>query len=96
MRNQIRVASPEMKLARVLVALEPELVAATDAEIEEAAADLGMKLDMQGSVAFAGLKFPAKVRFQDYFGPDALARIRELLEARQRTLGRRDDDKKDE
>ena len=92
MRNQIRVAAPEIKLARVLVALEPELVAATDAEIREAAADLGMRLDMRGSVAFAGLKFPAKVRFQDYFGTDAVARIRELLEARKRALGRRDDE----
>jgi hypothetical protein len=51
-----------------------------------------MNLDMKGSVAFAGLKFPAKVRLDDYFGPDAVQRIRELLEARKRALGRKDDD----
>ena len=92
MRNQVKVVAPDVRLARVLVALEPELVAATEAEIREAATDLGMNLDMKGSVAFAGLKFPAKARFQDHFGPDALEKIRELVAARQRALGRKDDD----
>jgi hypothetical protein len=92
MRNQVKVVPPDIRLIRVLVGLEPELVAATDAEIRQAAADLGMNLDMKGSVAFAGLKFPAKVRLDDYFGPDAVQRIRELLEARKRALGRKDDD----
>jgi hypothetical protein len=68
------------------VALEQELVDATDAEIREAAQELGMDLDMKGSAAFAGLKFPAKARFSEYFGPDALARLKELAETRRREL----------
>ena len=41
---------------------------------------------MKGSAVFAGLKFAAKARFSEYFGPDALARLKELAETRRREL----------
>ena len=82
MRTKVKRVSPEVTLARVLAALEQELIDATDVEIREAAQDLGMNVDMKGSAAFAGLRYPAKVRFSDYFGPDALARFQEIAQAR--------------
>jgi hypothetical protein len=82
MRAKVRTASPEITLARVLAALELELVNVTDVEIREAAQDLGMNLDMKGSAAFAGLTFPAKASFAEYFGPDAYERLREMAKAR--------------
>ena len=91
MRTKVKRVSPEVRLGRILVALEQELIDATDVEIREAAQELGMDLDMKGSAAFAGLRFPAKASFSEYFGPDALARMKELAAARRREL----DDKKD-
>jgi hypothetical protein len=72
-RTKVKPVSPEVTLARVLAALEQELIDATDVEIGEAAQDLGMNLDMKGSAAFAGLRYPAKARFSDYFDSDELA-----------------------
>lgn len=58
----------------MLLALERELVEATDAEIAEAAQDLGMNLAMKGSAAFIGLKYPSRsdIRafFEALFGPE--------------------------
>ena len=45
-----------------------------------------IKPSQKGSAAFAGLKFPAKARFSEYFGPDALARLKEPAETRRREL----------
>ena len=47
---------PEQALERILAALEAGLVAATDAEIMEAAKDLGMNPAMKGSAAFADIR----------------------------------------
>jgi hypothetical protein len=84
MRTKVKRVSPEVTLARVLAALEQELIDATDVEIREAAQDLGMNVDMKGSAAFAGLSYPSKARFSDYFGPDALAELEEIAKARRR------------
>jgi hypothetical protein len=55
------------RLTRILEALELELIDATDAEILEAAKDLGMDPQMKGSAAFLGLKFPMTWRPEDFF-----------------------------
>lgn len=88
MRTKVRRVSPEIRLVRVLAAFEQELIDATDGEIREAAQDLGMNLDMKGSAAFAGLRYPAKTSFSDHFGPDALAQLKEIAGA---SRGKRDD-----
>jgi hypothetical protein len=72
----------------VLVALERELVSATDEEIVEAARDLGMNLGMKGSAAFAGLKFPSKMALRDWFGPEELSKLQLELAARAAKLER--------
>lgn len=55
------------RLDRVLVALERELLEASDDEIREAASELRMNLDMKGAVAFMGLKFPMRMQLEDVF-----------------------------
>jgi hypothetical protein len=55
------------RLDRVLVALEQELLHASDDEIREAAKELRMNLDMKGAVAFMGLKFPMRMELEDVF-----------------------------
>ena len=64
-------------LERILGALEQELIGASDQEIRDAAAELGFNLQMKGSAAFLGLRYPARPRLTDYFGPDtpAISRI---------------------
>ena len=66
---------PETALERILEALERELVEATDAEILEAAHDLGMKPEMQGSAAFLGLRYPGTRRREEFFDPQWMARV---------------------
>ncbi|MEP7243690.1 MAG: hypothetical protein ABI885_08385 [Gammaproteobacteria bacterium] len=89
MRAKMKRVSPEAALARVLAVLEQELIVATDADIREAAQDLGMNLDMKGSAAFAGLRYPAKASLSDYFGPDALAQLQKIAKS---LRGQRNDD----
>jgi hypothetical protein len=60
-------ASPEVKLTRVLEALEQELIDASDEEILAAAMELGMNPKMKGSALFAGLKYPARPQLADFF-----------------------------
>jgi hypothetical protein len=68
MRTQVMHAFPETALERILDALEHELVAASDADILEAANDLGMKPQMKGSAAFAGLRYSkAMPQAEDFF-----------------------------
>jgi hypothetical protein len=43
------------RFERLLAALEQDLIAATDAEVLEAAGDLGMNPAMKGSAAFFGV-----------------------------------------
>jgi hypothetical protein len=52
-----RALRPVLALERILVALERELLEATDEEILDAAKDLGMNPAMRGSAAFFGLKY---------------------------------------
>jgi hypothetical protein len=102
MRTKVKADTPEATLARILATFEQELIDATDAEIREAAQDLGMNLDMKGSAAFAGLRYPAKATFFEFFGPDVLERIHEPVKARRSELddksalpsGERSDEKK--
>ncbi len=47
---------PDVGLERLIQGLEQELLAAPDEEFEAGARDLGMKPDMKGSAAFAGVK----------------------------------------
>ncbi len=68
MRTRVMHAFPETALERILDALEHELVAASDADILEAANDLGMKPQMKGSAAFIGLRYPSAMpRAEDFF-----------------------------
>ena len=48
--------APELRLERLLEALSTDVTLASDAEILEACADLGIKPAMKGSIAFLGLK----------------------------------------
>jgi hypothetical protein len=70
MRSKMMRVFPETALERILETLERELVDATDAEILEAASDLGMQPGMQGSAAFLGLRYPAVHRAEDFFDPE--------------------------
>lgn len=70
MRHKVKAVSPELRLSRVLLALEQELVEASDEDLMQAAADLGMNPKMKGSAAFLGVKFPAKMRLSDVFETD--------------------------
>ncbi len=67
MRTKVKAAPPEAALSRILVALERELVAASDEEVVAAAQDLGMNPLMPGSGAFAGIKYPARPQLADFF-----------------------------
>lgn len=47
---------PEVRLERLLEALSADAVEASDAELLETCAELGIKPAMKGSIAFLGLK----------------------------------------
>ncbi len=83
MPTKVITPFPEVTLGRILAALEHELMEASDGEILEAAADLGMDPSMKGSAAFLGLKYPAVPRLQDFFSmagsPDARLAVERLL-----------------
>jgi hypothetical protein len=66
---------PETALERVLEALERELIEASDADILEAAHDLGMKPEMKGSAAFLGLRYPVGHRPEDYFDREWMLQV---------------------
>ena len=70
MRTKVKTVSPPLRLARILLALEQELIDASDEDIMEAAADLGMNPKMKGSAAFLGIKFSDKMRIEDFFESD--------------------------
>jgi hypothetical protein len=65
---------PVPALERVLDALAHELIESSDEELLAVAADLGMNLTMRESAAFAGLKYPAAPRIEDFFDVPALQR----------------------
>jgi hypothetical protein len=58
----MKIAHPEASLDHVLLALERELIDATDEEVLAAAAELGMNPSMKGSAAFIGVKSPLVMR----------------------------------
>ena len=74
MRKNLTPMPPGLALHRVLAGLEPELVEATDEEIEQAARDLGMDIHMKGSAAFAGVACEMPKRVEDIFDVDELRR----------------------
>jgi hypothetical protein len=67
MRKAVTRTPPEAALDRVLAGLAQELVEATDEEIEQAAADLGMNVKMKGSAAFVGVIYTFPKRLEDIF-----------------------------
>lgn len=69
MGRQLKRVSAQTALTRVLAALERELIEASDEEIRAAAQELGMDLDSRECGAFAGLKFPSRPQFTDFFDP---------------------------
>jgi len=75
MRTKVTQLFPEAALARVLEALERELVEATDEEILEAAHELGMKPEMKGSAAFLGLRYPSARLGEEFFDPQWMLRV---------------------
>ncbi len=46
---------PELALERLLLAIEHELLAASDHDVEVAARELGIKPEMKGSIALVGI-----------------------------------------
>jgi hypothetical protein len=73
MPRQVTRLTNERRLQRVLAALERELLQASDAEVRQAASDLGIDPDMKGSIAWLGIFFPAKWRrLDDVFGMKGL------------------------
>jgi len=69
MRKKVIREPPEVALDRVLAGLERELVEATDEEVVQAAAELGMNVNMKGIAAFMGL-FGMPKRLEDIFDPE--------------------------
>jgi hypothetical protein len=65
--TRVRATAPEVALARILQALEAELIAAPNEEILEAARDLGMNLQRKDSAAFRGLTYPSTWQLSDFF-----------------------------
>jgi hypothetical protein len=76
-------AADVRKLARLLEALEQELIEASDEEILEAAKDLRMDPGMKESAAFIGLKVPAKPQLSDFFEFDLCRRLQLEKDAKQ-------------
>jgi hypothetical protein len=58
----MKTTNPERRLERLLVALERDLLDATDEEILAAARELGMNPAMKGSAAFFGVTRLARVQ----------------------------------
>jgi hypothetical protein len=52
----MKKATPDVRLEQLLERLSTDLAQATDAELLEACAELGIKPGMKGSIAFIGLK----------------------------------------
>ena len=64
--GKVMIRAPA-RLDRVLVALEQELLEASEEEIRDAAKELRMNLDMKGAIAFMGLRFPMRMELEDVF-----------------------------
>ena len=82
MWDKLTLTTPAAALGRILDQLDRELIEASDADILEAARDLGMNPMMKGSAAFLGLQC---FSLAEFFDNDALKSL--LLErAAQRAL----------
>jgi hypothetical protein len=66
---------PDTALARVLDALDIELIDASDDEILSAAKELGMDPTRKDSAAFAGVTYPEKPQLSDFFDVDLSAKL---------------------
>jgi hypothetical protein len=80
MRTKVKVLSSEVVLDRLLEALGQELIDASDEEIIEAARSLGMDPKTRGSAAFAGLRYPSKPQFSDFFDLETCTKLRVVAE----------------
>lgn len=60
----MKTTRPELGLERLLIALERDLLDASDEEILAAANELGMKPGMKGSIALFGVTFATRLRDQ--------------------------------
>lgn len=69
MHSKVRPAAA--KLDRLIDALADDLAQASDEEVLQACADLGMKPDMRGSAAFFGLKGPS-ISLAEFFDSEEL------------------------
>ena len=72
MPRQVTKQIRERRLQRVLVALEREVLQASDEEVRQAAQDAGIDPDMKGSIVWVGITFPAKVRMEEIFDIEVL------------------------
>jgi hypothetical protein len=93
-----KISRAPANLDRLLLALEGELLQASDAEILRAAEELGMKPSMKGSAAFLGLKSALPKRLEDFFDLDSLdestrAKILQPLKAHRKLKGSRSEEK---
>lgn len=75
MHTEVKRIFPEVTLERILAGLERELLSADDAEILEAARELGMNPSMRGSAAFLGLRYPAVPRAEEFFDTELFRRL---------------------
>jgi hypothetical protein len=58
----MNITRPELKLERMLAALEQELLETSDDEILSVATEIGLRPGMQGSVALAGVLMTVHLR----------------------------------
>ena len=72
MRKKLTRSTPAAALGRILDQLDRELIEASDADILEAARDLGMNPMMKGSAAFLGLHC---FSLAEFFDSDALRSV---------------------
>lgn len=72
MPRQVTKQIHERRIERVLIALEREVLQASDAEVRRAARDVGIDPDMKGSIAWVGITFPAKIRVEEVFDIETL------------------------
>jgi len=71
MHNDVRAEFAYSVLARVLEFFDAEISQSSDEEVLGAAADLRMNPRMKGSIAFAGIRFPAHWSEADFHGLSA-------------------------
>jgi hypothetical protein len=81
MRIKMKGPAAEVtRLTRILDDLDQELVDASDEDVMQAAADLGMNPKMKGSAAYLGVCYPTKELMKEFFELVAMHR-RAKLEA---------------